>query len=541
MPPDRPAPQPAPPARPRAELPPFLRAPFADSLLGNVIKQWILENWKALASIQRKAFEQDSHRAVIALFVAVGHLQVGWIDSARALLAVATQNGVPSLLAARILASGAHTSLANAHALAGDPDEAASHYHQSLEMRPCWSDPPGSPEFATPKRSARGKIEAIELLEHLIENDPENDAALTELAKLEQGWGRWLKAAEIYGRILKTQKLAIDAIVSQSQMLRHGDALDQAIKGLEHARSLGLGDHRITVNLAIAYRDVNRWEEAEKLVRTILSEEKDYSRTIFFGTFAADVLRKRGDLEEAYQVLRQAIETRGADAPEIPLKTRAIFNELQRELEGDRSGQVSEVSKEFYDEIYESSEKYKADPRASVYLPVWKKVVAILRQHNPRSIIDIGCGPGQCARYLLEECPGIFYHGYDYSATAIRAARETSPNGEFFEADVMGASELPAGDEKSVFLLLEVLEHIQEDLQLLGKIPPSRRVVFSVPNFDSFGHVRFFADDMDVHNRYAGLFESLSVVSTSLAERSRIFLATGVRASGNNIFENNKT
>lgn len=43
-----------------------------------------------------------------------------------------------------------------------------------------------------------------------------------------------------------------------------------------------------------------------------------------------------------------------------------------------------------------------------------------------------------------------------------------------------------------VFIAFEVLEHIKEEVELLNMLSTKSRVLFSVPSFKSFNHIRTF-------------------------------------------------
>jgi hypothetical protein len=80
-----------------------------------------------------------------------------------------------------------------------------------------------------------------------------------------------------------------------------------------------------------------------------------------------------------------------------------------------------------------------------------------------------------------------------------------------------------------VYIVLEVLEHIEQDREIISSIMGNKEVIFSVPNFDSFGHVRFFRDENQVKERYDYEFEELRIQSILLNGRSKIFLSSGLR------------
>jgi len=84
-------------------------------------------------------------------------------------------------------------------------------------------------------------------------------------------------------------------------------------------------------------------------------------------------------------------------------------------------------------------------------------------------------------------------------------------------------------DVCDVVVLLEVLEHIEQDIYVLSIIPLGKQVVITVPNFDAKGHVRFF-DNLDViKERYGFLIEFGEEQILPHAERHQIFVLKGIR------------
>jgi len=183
-----------------------------------------------------------------------------------------------------------------------------------------------------------------------------------------------------------------------------------------------------------------------------------------------------------------------------------------------------------YDEIYRSSEEYRADFRDSVYFPVWSRVCALI----PRSasVLDIGCGPGQFAEMLNDR--GIAsYLGLDISEEAIRMARDRLPQFEVAASDAL-CDPMVAQSKADVIVCMEVLEHIDEDLALIERFPSGRQVVLTVPNFPSPGHVRWFSTPSDVAKRYVGALETCNVdaVTIDASGPSIIYIIKGRTRSG---------
>lgn len=155
----------------------------------------------------------------------------------------------------------------------------------------------------------------------------------------------------------------------------------------------------------------------------------------------------------------------------------------------------------FYDQRYQRSPLAWHD---SPELPLYEEAIRWL----PASafVIDLGCGLGHFGAAFAAHGHRGRYLGVDFSSVAIDAARDAVPAGAFTIADL--AEWLPPPDlGDAVFVILETLEHVPFDLGLLRKIPPGRRVVFSVPGFDHPGHVRYFPALGLVFDRYAGLLD----------------------------------
>lgn len=124
---------------------------------------------------------------------------------------------------------------------------------------------------------------------------------------------------------------------------------------------------------------------------------------------------------------------------------------------------------------------------------------------NPK-IIDIGCGPGQFANMLFDK--GVTdYKGIDFSREAIAMAKERNKLfAHAFNKDNALTSKIFSNDYNMV-VLLEVLEHIENDLPILDKIKKDSTIIFSVPNFNSESHVRWFDTKDSIIRRYGNIVE----------------------------------
>lgn len=126
------------------------------------------------------------------------------------------------------------------------------------------------------------------------------------------------------------------------------------------------------------------------------------------------------------------------------------------------------------------------------------------------SVCDLGCGAGRFAKRLQQR--GIMaYTGIDFCEDRIRIAKDYVPGSseyigssfEFWLADIMDV-ELPVVD---CYVALEVLEHIEDDIGLIERLPRGKLLVFSVPPTDAASHVRVFPNWHSVFERYKDVLD----------------------------------
>jgi SAM-dependent methyltransferase len=138
----------------------------------------------------------------------------------------------------------------------------------------------------------------------------------------------------------------------------------------------------------------------------------------------------------------------------------------------------------------------------------------ILPATKEKTILDIGCGTGGNIGALGMDfsCVGI-----DSSAQAIELAKASYPDVRFICGSFSGGGS-GMGKEASLFLVMDVLEHVPDDFLLLSEIlsvaRPGAYVLITVPadmalwskHDESFGHYRRY--DLD---RLALLWKDLPV------------------------------
>lgn len=190
-----------------------------------------------------------------------------------------------------------------------------------------------------------------------------------------------------------------------------------------------------------------------------------------------------------------------------------------------------EKNKNFYDEAYQKgghNNMYAKHYQKSPYFDVWKKAISLMKDIQNPKILEIGCGGGQFANMLLDQ--GFHqYKGFDFSDGAIKLAKETNPNEheKFFVDDAYTSSIYQ--ESYNIVITFEVLEHLKEDINVLNKIKKDVHVFFSVPNFDSASHVRYFQNKMEIIRRYHELIDIKNLYSFHVSSQNIIYLGCGIK------------
>ena len=80
---------------------------------------------------------------------------------------------------------------------------------------------------------------------------------------------------------------------------------------------------------------------------------------------------------------------------------------------------------------------------------------------------------------------------------------------------------------------MEVLEHIERDLEIVSQVRPGTRCLCTVPNFPYVSHVRHFTSKEEVVGRYGQYFEDFEVTAIKGTSGPGIwfFLMDGIRAN----------
>lgn len=192
----------------------------------------------------------------------------------------------------------------------------------------------------------------------------------------------------------------------------------------------------------------------------------------------------------------------------------------------------TEISADTYDSLYlkgGAGQTYHKHYTESVYYNSWKQAISYLTfLSRDISIIDIGCGVGQFANMLFDQ--GFHnYHGIDFAEKAIVIAKQANPKFQdrFMVDDAFKSSIFEFNYD--LVILFEILEHLNEDLKLLERIKPGKKVLFSVHNFPDDNHVRYFTSIERVIARYSKSVKILDTKTVNLNNSLCLYYVAGIK------------
>ncbi len=192
-----------------------------------------------------------------------------------------------------------------------------------------------------------------------------------------------------------------------------------------------------------------------------------------------------------------------------------------------------ELGKDYYDSVFQKGGHnqlyFKKAEEIKEYYTSWKLAYNFIIQNKISKVIDLGCGPGHFPS-LFKDSDNITYEGYDFSEVAINQAKkligEKNNKINFYVKDLRGVS---FDDNQDFYVSFEFLEHITFDLEILNKLKPNNQIIFSVPSYDSAGHVRYFLDESEIENRYGKILKLNKLAKINNGINHTIYLYHGIR------------
>ncbi|WP_343761091.1 class I SAM-dependent methyltransferase [Clostridium oceanicum] len=185
----------------------------------------------------------------------------------------------------------------------------------------------------------------------------------------------------------------------------------------------------------------------------------------------------------------------------------------------------------YYNKVYDCGgldKTYHKHYSQSRYIKIWNEALEIIKEIKNCNILDIGCGAGQFANLLFDNNIKS-YVGIDFSKVAINLAKKTNaPYKEKFLLHNIYTSDVYKQEYNTV-TILEVLEHLEKDIDVLEKIKPKSNVIFSVPNYGGKGHVRYFNNISEIINRYKGFVKIKEIFEYTMEGSNKIYLVNSIK------------
>jgi len=175
---------------------------------------------------------------------------------------------------------------------------------------------------------------------------------------------------------------------------------------------------------------------------------------------------------------------------------RRVSTENRVQIEKRKTG--SERDQNGYDQVWSNGrfvEQYGNDHKL-YYEQLLKFVLQKNLIENMHTVADVGCGPGFWIKRLSETYPNSKLFGYDFSESALEAAKRICSTVDFFPHDIYDS--LP--QRFDVIFCCETLEHLLYPEKALSNVLDSVKVncILTVPDgrIDTYaGHINFWSEE----------------------------------------------
>lgn len=134
-----------------------------------------------------------------------------------------------------------------------------------------------------------------------------------------------------------------------------------------------------------------------------------------------------------------------------------------------------------------------------------QRLAIMVKQADPKKVFEFAGSGGHLAKEILDTVQGItLYHHSDFADVAVTYARNLLKqylNCEISKIDIDASYKNVNWSFYDCFVTTS-LEHLEHDLEIIGKMPSNSKFLFSVPDFPSADHIRVFKNREAVVERY---------------------------------------
>lgn len=183
---------------------------------------------------------------------------------------------------------------------------------------------------------------------------------------------------------------------------------------------------------------------------------------------------------------------------------------------------------------YDARLEDPADPQYGEFweldMELYRRAADLIAGQCWPPVVELGCGTGRFAHYLLLRHPELEYTGLDFSARAVAEAERYTPElaSRFRTADLR--ADFVTWKGEAAVVALELLEHLEDDTGLLKWLRGSAGtayVIASVPSYDSAAHLRTFLNAGDVLRRYQPWIDYDELERIPVGQRECFWLFAG--------------
>jgi len=159
----------------------------------------------------------------------------------------------------------------------------------------------------------------------------------------------------------------------------------------------------------------------------------------------------------------------------------------------------------FYDETLRKELREEGWKKPEM-IPRFAYTIAELKRLGVKTILDIGCGKG--GFLSLCQANGFICYGFDFSSIAIEICKKYNKLENVWVGNALDKENYV--DEYDAYLAIQILEHIDQDLNVIRNLRPNIPFIFSLPGWNprsGTGHLRGFRSDDSIRQRYGEIVD----------------------------------
>ena len=165
---------------------------------------------------------------------------------------------------------------------------------------------------------------------------------------------------------------------------------------------------------------------------------------------------------------------------------------------------------------------------SSYWVNLYNKTIELLPSSINIKIAELGCGRGRFAEFLYKKGYENYW-GVDFADKQIKLAKELVPSYKFKAGNLYDKNIQKEFINHDVFIIIETLEHIKNDLSIIEAIPKGGKIILSVPNKNDRAHVRYFKSIEQVRNRYTSAIKFVKELIIPGVGTKKFFLMYGIK------------